>query len=41
MPACGFANITKNGFDWFWEGSQDGKSWKLNWHLRYHRKGSQ
>lgn len=33
-----FANITSDGFDWFWENSKDGKSWTLSWHLRYHRK---
>lgn len=33
-----FANIQSDGFDWFWEGSKDGKTWNLKWHLKYHRK---
>lgn len=33
-----FANIKRGSFDWFWEGSKDGKTWNLNWHLRYKRK---
>ena len=33
-----FANITKSGFDWYWESSTDGSQWTLNWHLKYHRK---
>lgn len=33
-----FANITRAGFDWFWEHSDNGDDWQLNWHLRYHRK---
>lgn len=32
-----FANIKREGFDWFWEKSSDGKSWTLEWHLKYHR----
>jgi hypothetical protein len=34
-----FYNITKNSFDWSWEGSEDGgKSWKVNWLIHYVRK---
>ena len=33
-----FANIKSDSFDWFWEGSKDGKAWTLNWHLKYKRK---
>ncbi|MBL8059941.1 MAG: DUF1579 family protein [Chthonomonas sp.] len=33
-----FENIKKESFDWNWESSTDeGKTWKLNWHLRYTR----
>jgi len=35
-----FYNITKNSFDWNWEKSTDGgKTWELNWKIRYVRKG--
>jgi hypothetical protein len=34
-----FKNITKNGFDWDWEASQDGgKTYQMSWHLKYTRK---
>jgi hypothetical protein len=33
-----FYNIEENSFDWNWEASKDnGKTWKLNWKLRYTR----
>jgi hypothetical protein len=33
-----FYNIQKDSFDWNWESSTDkGKSWKLNWKIRYTR----
>jgi hypothetical protein len=33
-----FYNISKQSFDWDWEGSQDaGTTWKLNWRLHYTR----
>jgi hypothetical protein len=34
-----FDNITENSLDWAWQSSEDeGKSWKLLWHLHYTRK---
>lgn len=33
-----FENIKKESFDWNWQSSTDeGKTWKLNWHLHYTR----
>ena len=33
-----FDNVTKDSFDWNWEGSRDGgKTWNLSWHLHYTR----
>jgi hypothetical protein len=32
-------NITDNEFDWNWERSDDGgKTWKVNWQIKYQRK---
>jgi hypothetical protein len=34
-----FFNIRPDSFEWNWEASTDGgKTWKLNWHIRYARK---
>ena len=34
-----FHNITKDSFDWEWEATtDDGKTWKNNWHIHYQRK---
>ena len=33
-----FYNITQNSFMWDWESTADGgKTWKLNWRIRYNR----
>ena len=35
-----FKNITKNAFDWSWESSTDGKTWKVEWPIHYVRTAS-
>jgi hypothetical protein len=35
-----FLNIKPDSFDWHWESSTDGKTWKLNWPIHYQRKGT-
>jgi hypothetical protein len=35
-----FLNIKPDSFDWRWESSSDGKTWKLNWPIHYQRKGT-
>jgi Protein of unknown function (DUF1579) len=35
-----FKNITRDEFDWSWEGSKDGgKTWTVMWPIHYKRKG--
>ena len=34
-----YYNITPDSFDWDWASTtDDGKTWKLNWHIHYDRK---
>ena len=36
-----YHNITNDSFDWEWESStNDGSTWKNNWHIHYTRKNS-
>ena len=35
-----FKNITKDAFDWSWESSPDGKTWKVDWPIHYTRTAS-
>lgn len=33
-----FLNIAADGLDWRWEGSADGRTWRLLWAIRYERR---
>jgi hypothetical protein len=33
-----FSNVTPDGFDWRWEASPDGMTWRERWAIRYARR---